>query len=60
MENFNTMWKNRNISYATKMMILKTCVYITMLYGCKICTYKKADRDRILALEMNCYRILGP
>lgn len=56
MENFKTIWKNRSISYATKLSIVKTCVFSTMLYGCETWTYKKADKDRILAFEMYCYR----
>jgi hypothetical protein len=60
LENFKTIWKNRNVSYATKLSILKTCVFSTMLYGCETWTYKKADKNRILAFEMYCYRkILG-
>ena len=56
LENLKTIWKDRNISYATKLSILKTCVFSTMLYGCETWTYKKADKDRILAFEMYCYR----
>jgi hypothetical protein len=60
LENFKTIWKNRNVSYAIKLSILKTCVFSTMLYGCETWTYKKADKNRILAFEMYCYRrILG-
>ena len=56
LENLKTIWKDRNISYATKLSILKTCVFSTMLYGCETWTYKKADKDKILAFEMYCYR----
>jgi len=56
LENLKTIWKDRNISYATKLSILKTCVFSTMLYGCETWTYKKADKDKISAFEMYCYR----
>jgi hypothetical protein len=56
LENLKTIWKDRNISYATKLSFLKTCVFSTMLYGCETWTYKKADKDKILAFEMYCYR----
>ncbi len=56
MANFNTIWKNTEISYNTKLTILKTCVFSTMLYGCETWTYRKADANRILAFEMYCYR----
>ena len=56
LENPKTIWKDRNISYATKLSILKTCVFSTMLYGCETWTYKNADKDKILAFEMYCYR----
>ena len=56
MENFKTLWRNKNISFTTKLNVLKTCVFSTMLYGCETWTYRKADKDRILAFEMYCYR----
>ena len=60
LENLKNIWKDKNISYTTKLSILKTCVFSTMLYGCETWTYKKADKDKILAFEMYCYRrVLG-
>jgi hypothetical protein len=44
------------MSFDTKLRIVKTCVFSTMLYGCETWKYKKADRDRILAFEISCYR----
>jgi hypothetical protein len=31
-------------------------VFSTVLFGSETWTYKKADKDRILAFEMYCYR----
>jgi hypothetical protein len=56
LESFKTIWKDRNISYATKLSILKTAMFSRMLYGCETWTYKKADKEKILAFEMYCYR----
>jgi len=56
MAGFNNIWKSRQISYHTKLQILKTCVFSTALYACETWTFKKNDRDKILAFEMYCYR----
>src|SRR6218665_648297 len=55
---FNNIWKSKQISYTTKLNILKTCVFSTALYACDAWTLKKTDRDKILAFEMYCYRRL--
>jgi hypothetical protein len=56
MTGFNTIWKSKTISYATKLKILKTCVFSTALYACETWTLKKTDAGKILAFEMYCYR----
>ena len=40
----------------TKLSILKTCVFSTMLYGCETWTVTKRCENRILYFERKCYR----
>ena len=40
----------------TKLSILKTCVFSTMLYGCETWTVTKRCESRILSFERKCYR----
>jgi len=40
----------------TKLSILKTCVFSTMLYGCETWTVTKRFESRILSFERKCYR----
>src|SRR6266536_6084175 len=56
MAGFNNIWNSKQISYRTKLNILKTCVFSTALYACETWTIKKTDRNKILAFEMYCYR----
>ena len=56
MAGFNNIWKSKQISYRTKLNVLKTCVFSTALYACETWTFKKIDRDKIVAFEMYCYR----
>ena len=41
---------------ATKLEILKTCVFSVLLYACETWTLKKKDKDIFMAFEMRCYR----
>src|SRR6218665_135781 len=58
MVGFNNIRKSKQIRHKTKLNILKTCVFSTLLYACEAWTLKKTDRDKILAFEMYCYRRL--
>ena len=42
----------------TKTRILKAMVFPVVMYGCESCTIKKAERRRIDAFEMWCWRRL--
>ncbi|HMW60562.1 MAG TPA: reverse transcriptase domain-containing protein, partial [Leptospiraceae bacterium] len=53
---FGSIWKSKQISIKVKMSILRTCVFSVFMYACETWTLRKADRDRILAFEMRCYR----
>jgi len=50
------IWKSKAITLKTKLSILKTCVFSTMLYGCKTWTVTKRCESRILSFERKCYR----
>ena len=41
MAGFNSVWKSKNITYETKLSILRTCVFSTALYGCEAWMFKK-------------------
>jgi len=48
-----------NMTYdldCSKLSILKTCVFSTMLYGCETWTVTKRCESQILSFERKCYR----
>ena len=44
MTNLDSILKSRNIAFLTKVHIVKAIVFPVVLYGCEICTIKKAER----------------
>jgi len=56
MAGFNNIWRSKQISYKTKIRIIKVCVFSVALYACETWMLKKTDKDKILAFEMYCYR----
>jgi len=50
------IWKSKAITLKTKLSILKTCVFSTMLYGCKTWTVTKRCENQIFSFEKKCYR----
>ena len=48
------IWKSKAITLETKLSILKTCVFSTMLYGCETWTVTKRCESRILSFERKC------
>ena len=50
------IWKDDDISLKTKLRLLNALVYPVLLYGSEIWTIKKADRKKIEAFELRCYR----
>ena len=48
--------KSKNISLATKIRIIKTMVFPVTTYGCESWTIKQADRRKIDAFELWCWR----
>ena len=50
--------KSRDITLSTKVHLVKAMVFPMVMYGCKSWTVKKAERQRIDAFELWCWRRL--
>ena len=50
--------KSRDIALPTKVRLVKAMVFPVVLYGCESWTVKKAERRRIDAFELWCWRRL--
>ena len=50
------VWRDKGIRLTTKVQLLCACVFAVLLYAAETWTIEKADRKRILAFEMRCYR----
>ena len=62
MTNLDSLWKNRDITLPTKIHLVKALVFPVVMYGCESWTIKKADCQRIDAVEVWWWRRLlrGP
>ena len=58
MTNLDSILKSRDITLLTKVQLIKAVVFPVVMYGCESCTVKKAERRRIDALELWCWRRL--
>ena len=58
MTNLDSILKSRNISSPTKVHLVKAMVFPVVMYGCESWTVKKAERRRIDAFELWCWRRL--
>ena len=58
MINLDSIFKSRDISLLTKARLVKAMVFPVVMYGCESWTVKKAERRRIDALELWCWRRL--
>ena len=58
MTNLDSILKNRDIILPTKVRLVKTMVFPVVMYGCESWTVKKAERQRIDAFELWCWRTL--
>ena len=58
MTNLKKTVQNKDLKLATKIRIVKAMVFPVALYGCETWTIKKADRRKIDAFEMWCWRRL--
>ena len=58
MTNLDSILKSRDITLPTKVHLVKVMVFPVVMYGCESWTIKKAERQRIDALELWCWRRL--
>ena len=58
MTNLDGILKSRDITLPTKVRLVKTMVFPLVMYGCESWTTKKAERWRIDAFEVWCWRRL--
>ena len=58
MTNLDSVLKSRDITLLTKVRIVKAIVFPVVMYGCESWTVKKAERQRIDAFELWCWRKL--
>ncbi|KAB0353474.1 hypothetical protein FD755_023825 [Muntiacus reevesi] len=58
MTNLNSILKSRDITLPSKVHLVKAMVFPVVMYGCESWTIKKAERQRIDAFELWCWRRL--
>ena len=58
MTNLDSIFKSRDITLLTKVRLVKAIVFPAVMYGCESWTVKKAERQRIDAFELWCWRRL--
>ena len=56
MTNLDSIFKSRDITLPTKVHLLKAMVFSVVMYGCESWTMKMAERRRIDAFELWCWR----
>ena len=54
----DSIFKSRDISLPTKFRLIKAMVFPVVMYGCESWTVKKAERGRVDAFELWCWRRL--
>ena len=58
MTNLDSIFKSRDITLPTKVHLVKAMVFPLVVYGCESWTVKKAERRRIDAFALQCWRRL--
>ena len=56
--NLDSILKSRDITLLTKVHLVKVMVFPVVMYGCESWAIKKAERQRIFAFELLCWRRL--
>ena len=56
MTNLDNIFKSRDITLSTKVCVVKAMVFPVVMSGCESWTVKKAERRRIDAFELWCWR----
>ena len=59
MTNLDSILKSRDITLPTKVRLVKAMVFSVVMYGCESWTVKTAERQRIDAFELWCWRRLS-
>ena len=59
MTNLDSMLKRKDITLPAKVCLVQAMVFPVVMYGCKSWTIKKAERWRIDAFELWCWRRLS-
>ena len=58
MNNLDSILKSRDITVSTKVRLVKAMVFPVVMYGCESWTIKKAERRRLYAFELWCWKRL--
>ena len=58
MTNLDSILKSNDITLSTKFHLVKAMVFPVVMYGCESWTIKKAERQRMDAYELWCWRRL--
>ena len=58
MTNLDSLLKSRDITLSTKSVLVKAMIFPVVMYGCESWTVKKAERRKIDAFELWCWRRL--
>jgi len=58
MTNLDSILKSRDITFPTKVHLVKAIIFPVVMYGCESWTIKKAEHRRIDAFELWCWRRL--
>ena len=58
MTNLDSILKSRDITLPKKVCLVKAMVFPVVMYGCESWTLKTAERRRIDAFELQCWRTL--
>ena len=58
MTNLDSIFKSKDITLSTKVCLVKAIVFPVVMYGCESWTVKKAERRRIDAFELWCWKRL--
>ena len=58
MTSLDSILKSKDITLPTKVRLVKAMVFPVVMYGCESWTIKKAERQRIEAFELWCWRRL--
>ena len=58
MSNLDNILKNRDMTLLTKFLIVKTMIFLVVMYGCESWTTKKAEHQKIYVFQLWCWSII--